>query len=118
MDKMKNNALNKLTDAGGIVFLVLFPHLVPLPLYSYSIVCLLMIWFLLRKKGRTFRDIGLGDCISWLYPIHIRKNVFQKFKYSPQYYCNQPIIWPLPLATGYLWDSSSDIRRIFLGISI
>ncbi len=60
MDKMKNNALNKLTDAGGIVFLVLFPHLVPLPLYSYSIVCLLMIWFLLRKKGRTFRDIGLA----------------------------------------------------------
>ncbi|MGB4775472.1 MAG: CPBP family intramembrane glutamic endopeptidase, partial [Daejeonella sp.] len=29
------------------------------PLYSYAVVCFLVIWFLLRREGKTFRSIGL-----------------------------------------------------------
>lgn len=45
---------------GFIAFLILFPHFVPLPFYSYSLVCLLLIWVLLRKKGMTFANLGLA----------------------------------------------------------
>lgn len=46
-------------DIGIIGFLILFPHFIPLPFYSYAIVCLLLIWFLLRRESKTSRDIGL-----------------------------------------------------------
>lgn len=49
-----------LRDIGIIAFLILFPHFVPLPFYSYAIVCLLLIWFFLRKEAKTLRDIGLA----------------------------------------------------------
>jgi len=42
-----------------IIFLVLFPHLVPLPLYSYAVVCLAVIFFYLRRQKKTFQDLGL-----------------------------------------------------------
>ena len=42
-----------------IVFLVLFPHFVPLPFYSYAIVCLAVIIFYLRWQKKTFQDLGL-----------------------------------------------------------
>jgi membrane protease YdiL (CAAX protease family) len=42
-----------------VAFLVLFPHFVPLPFYSYAIVCLAVIIFYLRKKNKTLRDLGL-----------------------------------------------------------
>ncbi len=42
-----------------IVFLVVFPHFVPLPFYSYAIVCLAVIIFYLRKQKKTLRDLGL-----------------------------------------------------------
>jgi len=42
-----------------IAFLVLFPHFVPLPLYSYAVVCLAVIIFYLRKQKKTLRDLGL-----------------------------------------------------------
>lgn len=58
---MKHNILSILGDIGVIAFLILFPHFVPLPFYSYAIVCLLLIWFLLRREGKTFRDIGLSQ---------------------------------------------------------
>ncbi|WP_346239001.1 CPBP family intramembrane glutamic endopeptidase [Niabella insulamsoli] len=47
-------------DVGAIAFLIAFPHFVPLPFYSYAIVCFLVIWFLLRNDGKTFRSIGLS----------------------------------------------------------
>ncbi len=58
--KMKNKALTILLDSGSIAFFMLFPHLVPLPFYSYTVICLLAMWFLLKKKGKTFTDIGLS----------------------------------------------------------
>ena len=42
-----------------IIFLVLFPHFVPLPFYSYSVVCLAVIIFYLRGQKKTLRDLGL-----------------------------------------------------------
>lgn len=42
-----------------IVFLVLFPHFVPLPFYSYAIVCLLVIIFYLKRENKNLRDLGL-----------------------------------------------------------
>ena len=45
--------------AGIIAFLVLFPHFVPLPFYSYAIVCLAFIIFYLRRQKKTLRDLGL-----------------------------------------------------------
>ncbi|MFC6102799.1 CPBP family intramembrane glutamic endopeptidase [Olivibacter domesticus] len=57
---MENKALLLFRDIGIIAFLILFPHFVPLPFYSYSVVCLLLIWFLLRKEAKIFRDLGLS----------------------------------------------------------
>lgn len=57
---MENKALLLFRDIGIIAFLILFPHFVPLPFYSYSVVCLLLIWFLLRKEAKTFHDLGLS----------------------------------------------------------
>ncbi len=42
-----------------VILLVVFPHLVPLPFYSYAIVCLLVLYFFLRHQGGIFRNIGL-----------------------------------------------------------
>lgn len=56
---MENKTLRIVKDVGIIFFLVFFPHCVPLPFYSYAVVCLVVIWFILRKEGKTFRDIGL-----------------------------------------------------------
>lgn len=56
---MENKALRTVQDVGAIAFLIAFSHFVPLPLYSYAVVCFLVIWFLLRREGKTFRSIGL-----------------------------------------------------------
>jgi len=42
-----------------IAFLILFPHFVPLPFYSYALVCLAVIIFYLRRQKKTLRDLGL-----------------------------------------------------------
>ena len=42
-----------------IAFLVLFPHFVPLPFYSYAVICLAVIIFYLRGQKKTLRDLGL-----------------------------------------------------------
>jgi len=46
-------------EASIIAFLVLFPHFVPLPFYSYTVVCLAVIIFYLRRQRKTLRDLGL-----------------------------------------------------------
>lgn len=60
MDKVRNQTLTTLLDVCSIAFLILFPHLAPLPFYLYAVICLVVIWFLLRKKGMSFRDLGLS----------------------------------------------------------
>lgn len=57
---MENKFLSKFKAAVTIAFLILFPHFIPLPFYSYAIVCFLLIWLLLRREARSFRDIGLA----------------------------------------------------------
>ena len=42
-----------------IALLVLFPHFVPLPFYSYAIVCLAVIIFYLRRQKKGLQDLGL-----------------------------------------------------------
>lgn len=56
---MKNKVLNLWKDLIVISFLVLFPHFVPLPFYSYAVVCGLVIFFLLKRDGKKLSDIGL-----------------------------------------------------------
>ncbi|MHA4810821.1 lysostaphin resistance A-like protein [Flavitalea flava] len=48
-----------LLDIICISFLILFPHFVPLPFYSYAVICLLFIWLLLKKQKKTWEWIGL-----------------------------------------------------------
>jgi CAAX protease family protein len=42
-----------------IAFLVLFPHFVPLPFYSYAVICLAVIVIYLHRQKKTLRDLGL-----------------------------------------------------------
>jgi len=55
-----NRTIAILKDLGIIAFLVLFPHFVPLPFYTYAVVCFCVVWMLLRKEGKTFKSIGLA----------------------------------------------------------
>ena len=48
-----------LIDSGMILFLILFPHFVPLPFYSYSIICFIAVVIYLKRKRKNLRDIGL-----------------------------------------------------------
>ena len=42
-----------------ITLLVLFPHFVPLPFFSYAVICLAIIIVYLRRQKKTLRDLGL-----------------------------------------------------------
>ena len=42
-----------------VAFLILFPHFVPIPFYSYAVVCLVVILIYLRTHKRTLQDLGL-----------------------------------------------------------
>lgn len=48
-----------LIDSGMILFLILFPHFIPLPFYSYSIICFIAILIFLKRREKSLRDIGL-----------------------------------------------------------
>jgi membrane protease YdiL (CAAX protease family) len=48
-----------ITNILAILFVVAFPHFVPLPFYSYAIVCLAVVLLILRKENKTLRDLGL-----------------------------------------------------------
>lgn len=43
-----------------ILFLVLFPHFVPLPFYSYAIVCILVISGYLKNRHQSLSELGLS----------------------------------------------------------
>ena len=49
-----------LFDLGMVLFLILFPHFVPLPFYSYLIVCLITLWLYLKYSNKKFTDFGLS----------------------------------------------------------
>ena len=51
--------IQNLFSALVIAFLILFPHFVPLPFYSYAIVCLAVIIIYLRRQNKTLWDLGL-----------------------------------------------------------
>lgn len=56
---MEGKKISTIGYLGFIAFLIIFPHFVPLPFYSYAVVCLLAIYLMLRREGKSFRDIGL-----------------------------------------------------------
>ncbi|WP_264564800.1 CPBP family intramembrane glutamic endopeptidase [Flavobacterium sp. N3904] len=56
---MKQDFRNTIFNVLAILFVVVFPHFVPLPFYSYAIVCLGVVVLMLRKKNKTLRDLGL-----------------------------------------------------------
>lgn len=57
---METNFQKKmLIDSGMILFLILFPHFIPLPFYSYSIICFIAILIFLKRREKSLRDIGL-----------------------------------------------------------
>lgn len=61
MNHNRNTRLKKITiDVLYISFLLLFPHFVPLPFYSYAVVCFLLIFLALKKQKKTLAAIGLG----------------------------------------------------------
>ncbi|UQA74265.1 CPBP family intramembrane metalloprotease [Sphingobacterium siyangense] len=57
---MKSKAFSIIQDIGFILFLVVFPHAVPLPFYSYAVICFLAIFLVLRREGRSLKDLGLN----------------------------------------------------------
>ena len=56
---MKQQFKKNSIDILAILLVVLFPHFVPLPFYSYAIVCLGVVILILRKDNKTLRDLGL-----------------------------------------------------------
>ncbi|MFI2744088.1 lysostaphin resistance A-like protein [Zhouia sp. PK063] len=57
----KGNLWNtKLMEVLVILFVVLFPHYMPLPFYSYAIVCFLVVYLKLRAEGKKIKDLGLS----------------------------------------------------------
>jgi len=56
---MKQHFKTDIINFLAILFIVLFPHFLPLPFYSYAIVCLGVVILILRKHNKTLRDLGL-----------------------------------------------------------
>src|SRR5215469_7406534 len=54
-----SNSARAIMNIFIIAFLILFPHYVPLPFYSYAVVCLAVIVFYLKAQNKSLRDIGL-----------------------------------------------------------
>lgn len=46
-------------DAFVILLVLLFPHYVPLPFYSYAVICLIVVLWYLKYRGQSLKDIGL-----------------------------------------------------------
>jgi len=55
----KQTLFKIIVDTISICFLILFPHFVPLPFYSYAVVCFLFILVFLKREGSKLSDIGL-----------------------------------------------------------
>jgi membrane protease YdiL (CAAX protease family) len=54
----KNSQKGILIDAGMILFLILFPHFIPLPFYSYAIICFIVLLIFLKRREKNLGDIG------------------------------------------------------------
>jgi len=57
--KMKHHFATNIISLLAILLVVIFPHFVPLPFYSYAIICLGVVILILRKENKTLRDLGL-----------------------------------------------------------
>ncbi len=55
----ENKFVDNTIKAILIAFLVLIPHFVPLPFYSYAIICMAAIILYLKRNKRNLRDLGL-----------------------------------------------------------
>jgi membrane protease YdiL (CAAX protease family) len=51
--------LPALVDAAIIGFVLAFPHWVPMPFYSYAVVCIAVVLFSLRRRRTKLADLGL-----------------------------------------------------------
>ncbi|PLK44976.1 CPBP family intramembrane glutamic endopeptidase [Emticicia sp. TH156] len=58
--QVKYSPVTKATILACIVFLMLFPHFVPLPFYSYAIICYLLMHLMLKRLGSNLKAIGLA----------------------------------------------------------
>ena len=56
---MKQSFTKNSTNILAIFFVVVFPHFVPLPFYSYAIVCLGVVILILHKDNKNLRDLDL-----------------------------------------------------------
>jgi membrane protease YdiL (CAAX protease family) len=54
----KNSQKGILIDAGMILFLILFPHFIPIPFYSYAIICFIVLLIFLKRREKNLGDIG------------------------------------------------------------
>lgn len=59
-EEATNTVLRKVLGLFVILFAVIFPHLVPLPLSSYSIVVILVVWGFMKSGRVRFSDIGFS----------------------------------------------------------
>ncbi len=72
-----------------ILFLLLFPHYVPLPFYSYAVVCILVILIYLKNRRKTLSNLGLKknglhpDCIIIGIISALLWIAFNKWVYHP-----------------------------------
>jgi len=56
---MHDSSFTKVLIIICIAFLMLFPHYLPLPFYSYALVCCLVIYLFLKRQGLRLTDMGL-----------------------------------------------------------
>lgn len=115
----KNNIWGEILSISIILFLVIFPHLVPLPFYSYTIVCLVIVFFSLKKQGLSLRDLGvkrsglnattifkgLGTAIIWV--------AFNQLIYIPAI----KYFFEVPEYTEYNFIRDSAVTLIFIIIA-
>jgi len=57
---MDNKIQKNIKEILSVAFLILFPHFFPLPFYSYTIICFLFIWIVLKKGGIAFNSLGFS----------------------------------------------------------
>lgn len=55
----KTSYLTTIIEILIIVFLILFPHFIPLPFYSYAVVCFVLIVVYIKRQNKTLAGLGL-----------------------------------------------------------
>ncbi|MGJ1228260.1 CPBP family intramembrane glutamic endopeptidase [Sphingobacterium siyangense] len=68
---MNNKIQKNIKEILSVAFLILFPHFFPLPFYSYTIICFLCTWIVLKKEGITFNSLGFSKKNLTIYALAI-----------------------------------------------